>query len=833
VTIQRPARVLPSYRTGASNPNDLFTRLLVGCVQLGSLPSTLGGNEYGAPVDHVASASVALGLTAQVQSEYGSIWHLFERRPISPGALLAVTTVDYGLGIAEHATWINLLGQSKSNVLRPLVHEVREAVPVDFLPSFDSTLTEDALSNHRCSLGPSLDYQHCRQQLTFLRRLRMLPEVSTTLPDGWLLSTLSGMHEAEMAVRTPLQSLPSASAETECICTVPPALEEIECISMACDDDQCNFRPVHSYRRPVGEWDVHISVQYCGVCHSDLTVAGAQQALPVQYPIVPGHEAVGICIKVGASVTRFKVGDHIGVGNMVDSCLQCRSCLEGEEQWCSWMVGTFNGRDWSGRAATGAGVPYTLGGYSTSMVVHERFCIQIPLDYPLEHAGPVMCAGTTMYDPLKRAGAGVGTRLGIVGLGGLGTTGLKLGKALGCSVTVISRGESKRAQALRLGADQYIATSDAGQLGLHAGSLDLIINTIPAKHDPSGFSTLLSQYGKQVLVGINAAAIAALAKDLLWMGDSKETMSYIGGVATTQEVMDLCARDNILTEIEVRPVSDLNRIFEALDRTNESGKRFVLDIAGSLDTQISTSPQTQLAPAPRTDDVLKEYAEALGGFVEMLRCQSSPNGIEDTAAEARAERLADAGSGRVAPCQLSGTNADEVAAATIELVQRVAEVLDGGLRVQNGPHQQASVQLRMTSEGPGGSDPLSWHMDFAADGTASVREGQSPKPDATITTTYETLQGVAAGRTGVAQAYWSGQLQVEGSVSAARQVGAVLAECKRHVDSKASLLLPAKEAPASGLTPLRQSRSLSIAAAITGVLLLSLAPRVAGLLRRR
>jgi len=215
---------------------------------------------------------------------------------------------------------------------------------VDFLPLFDSVLTEDALSRNRCSLGPSLDYQHCRQQLAFLRRLNMLPEVPNTLPDGWLLSTLSGMHETAMAIRAPLQTLPSASEEIECICTSPPAPGEIESVCMTCDDDQCNFHPVLSYRRPVGEWDVHIQVMYCGVCHSDLTIAGAQQALPVQYPIVPGHEAVGICVSVGASVTKFKAGDHIGVGNMVDSCLQCRSSSGATSSGApGWSVRTMAG----------------------------------------------------------------------------------------------------------------------------------------------------------------------------------------------------------------------------------------------------------------------------------------------------------------------------------------------------------------------------------------------------------------------------------------------------------------------------------------------------------
>ena len=773
VTIQRPARILPCSRTGASNPNDLFTRLLVGCIQLGEVPSRIGGNEYGAPVDQVASASVALGLDAQVQGRYGSIFHLFECQPISATTLIAVAVVDHELAVIEHAAWIRSLQQSASNVLRPLLHEVEGAVPVDFLPTFDSTLTLEAASRCNISVGPSLDYQHSRQYLAFLRRLQMLPQVSRALSDNWLLSTLRRMHESSMAISAPLPTLAGS----------PSILGEIECICMACDNQDCDFHPVRAYRRPTGEWDVHIKILYCGVCHSDLTIASAHQGVPVQYPIVPGHEAVGICIGVGARVTSFKAGDHVGVGNMVDSCSQCRSCLKGDEQWCSWMVGTYNDRDWSGRAATGGGVPYTLGGYSTAMVVHERFCIQIPPDYPLEHAGPVMCAGTTMYGPLKRARAGPGTRLGIVGLGGLGTMGLKLGKALGCSVTIMSRGESKRALAMRLGADQFVATNAADELALHAGSLDLIINTIPTNHDPRGFSTLLSASGKQALVGIHAAAVAALANDSLSIGDARETMSFIGGVSVTQEVMDLCAHSNILTEIEVRPVSDLNRIFEALDGTNESGKRFVLDIAGSLDHEVSTSPPTQLTSAPSTEDILQEYSESLSGLVEMIRRHSGAGGSLGTPPKSQVgSGLSSYLAGANGVTATQSANRDDDATKTAAVMQQVADVLHGGIVLPNcGTPRWEVVQLTATSEKEGSATPLSWFFNFAADGTASMHEGHVSKPTAKVDVSHEILQGVAGGGLSVTEAYWGGKLQVEGSIEAAKRFGAALDECRRHV----------------------------------------------------
>ena len=208
---------------------------------------------------------------------------------------------------------------------------------------------------------------------------------------------------------------------------------------MACDDDSsCDFKPIKMYRRPIGEFDVHVSVSFCGVCHSDLSYGASRLPVRGDSPMVMGHETVGICTEVGTKVTKFKPGDHVGVGNLVDSCLKCHYCRDGEEQWCSRHVPTYGGKDWSGRAAMGGGVQHTIGGYSTEMVVHEHFCVLIPENYPLEQAAPIMCAGTTMYAPLRRGlfnfranapSAEAVMWVGIVGLGGLGMMGIQLGKA--------------------------------------------------------------------------------------------------------------------------------------------------------------------------------------------------------------------------------------------------------------------------------------------------------------------------------------------------------------------------------------------------------------------
>jgi D-arabinose 1-dehydrogenase-like Zn-dependent alcohol dehydrogenase len=229
-----------------------------------------------------------------------------------------------------------------------------------------------------------------------------------------------------------------------------------------------------------------------------------------------------------------------------------------------------------------------------------------------------------MYAPLKERCAGAGTRVGIVGLGGLGVMGVKLAKAIGCAVTVISRGETKRDLALRSGADSYVASRDDEQMVAWADHLDLILNTIPTEHDPSVFASLLTPTGEQVHVGLHATAITAGAVNLFLPGRTRERFTFVSGVASTQEVMDLCAREKIYTEIDIRSVAYLNRIFELLSSSNESGKRFVLDIAGTLATSVTTAPPTRLQPHRSSCALLRDVADGLAESLLPIKAASKP-----------------------------------------------------------------------------------------------------------------------------------------------------------------------------------------------------------------
>lgn len=389
---------------------------------------------------------------------------------------------------------------------------------------------------------------------------------------------------------------------------------------MGCKDSSCSFEPLRLKRRELNDLDVLIEMKYCGVCHSDLHIAAGHMENvlgKVEYPCVPGHELAGVVKQIGSKVTKFSVGDHIGVGCMVDSCLECSKCMEGQEQKCSKQVGTYAGKDWSGRAQ----VPereQTIGGYTNVMVVQERFGIKIPKSYPLEMAGPVMCAGITMYDPLKAFKAQPGDKVGIVGLGGLGVMGVKLAKALGCHVVAISRSESKKAFAEKCGAMAFLASSDAAQMDEHYRSFDLILNTIPSDHDESIYTALLKKSGHHVLLGLNSSTFGAFAVNAMTFGASKVTFSGIGGIPNTQEVIDLCDANKIYPEIEIHSVRELNRIYEKLDSSNDAGKRYVLDIANTLNEATfqqgtGTGEKTQISPmaAIPTSAVLKKVASLL------------------------------------------------------------------------------------------------------------------------------------------------------------------------------------------------------------------------------
>jgi len=403
------------------------------------------------------------------------------------------------------------------------------------------------------------------------------------------------------------------------------AAVDVQCL--ATRDEKCQFELLKFSRRAVGAHDVLIDMKFCGVCHTDLHAAqGHLVALSGRcYPCVPGHELAGVVAAVGADVTRVRVGDHVGVGCMVDSCLSCAACLRGEEQMCSKQTATYNGKDnGSGRAATGraAGTPaHTLGGYTDKHVCHERFIVKIPTDYPLEFAGPVMCAGVTLFDPLRRYGAiKGGMRVGVVGIGGLGQMGIKLAKAMNCHVVAITRSPAKAAFAKACGADEVVVSTSAEDMarGKRARALDLVLNTIPSEHDYAPYSALLTPAGKQVMLGLNTGLIAGMAVNSIVCGRSRVVGSGIGGIEATQAVIDMCAKHNIRPDIKVVPVEEINRVYEQLDRANESGVRFVLDIAGSLNEGAAERCKAAAAPVFGPPSPPLSISMIVGGICSLL-----------------------------------------------------------------------------------------------------------------------------------------------------------------------------------------------------------------------
>lgn len=350
---------------------------------------------------------------------------------------------------------------------------------------------------------------------------------------------------------------------------------------MGCADKTCDFKPVKMQRRKVGANDVEIDMKFCGVCHSDVACAAHHNPfymLNSPYPCVPGHELAGIVKSVGANVTKFKVGDKVGVGCLVNSCKKCGNCKKGQENECLKLVMTYGQKVKKSEAPNG----YTLGGYTNVMVVDEHFAIPIPESYPLEKAGPVMCAGVTMYDPLKKYNCGPGTRLAIVGLGGLGQMGIKLGKILGAEVTVISRSPAKEKIATGFGADHFLVSTNADQMAKAKGSFDLILNTIPLYHKYTEYSPLLAKKGNHVLIGLHNGTLAGVVTDKVTCGATKIPGSMIGGIPATVEVMELVAEHGIMLETELVGVDKINSVFEKLDSNNDSGIRYVLDIGNTL-----------------------------------------------------------------------------------------------------------------------------------------------------------------------------------------------------------------------------------------------------------
>jgi uncharacterized zinc-type alcohol dehydrogenase-like protein len=327
--------------------------------------------------------------------------------------------------------------------------------------------------------------------------------------------------------------------------------------------------PTTIERRDVGPHDVLIEIKYAGICHSDIhTVRGDWG--PQSYPLVPGHEIAGIVTEIGSAVTKHAVGDRVGVGCMVNSCGECINCQKGDEQYClKGMTGTYGAVDRDGTL--------TQGGYSTHVVVTEDFVVTIPEGIELDVAAPLLCAGITTYSPLRRWGAGPGKKVAVVGLGGLGHMAVKLASAMGADVTVLSQSLKKQEDGLRLGANNYYATSDPGTFEQLAGSFDLIINTVSASIDISSYLQLLSLDGALVNVGAPAEPLPVNAFALIG-GRRSFAGSMIGGIPETQEMLNFCAEHGLGAEIEVIAADKINEAYERV-LASDVRYRFVIDTA--------------------------------------------------------------------------------------------------------------------------------------------------------------------------------------------------------------------------------------------------------------
>ncbi|MFI9174171.1 NAD(P)-dependent alcohol dehydrogenase [Streptomyces lincolnensis] len=322
-------------------------------------------------------------------------------------------------------------------------------------------------------------------------------------------------------------------------------------------------------RRAVREHDVLIDIKFAGICHSDIHQAqeGWGEAI---FPMVPGHEIAGVVSEVGPGVTKYKVGDRVGVGCLVDSCRKCENCEAGREQFClNGSVGTYN--------AIGKDGEPTYGGYSEKVVVDENFAVRIPEGLALDEAAPLLCAGITTYSPLKRWGAGPGKKVAVIGLGGLGHMGVKIAHALGAEVTVLSQSLRKKDDGLKLGADHYYATSDPKTFEELAGSFDLILSTVSAPLDFGAYLGLLKTDGALVNVGAPEEPVALNLFSLIG-GNKTLAGSMIGGIAETQEMLDFCAAHGIGSEIEVIAASEINEAYERVVKSDVR-YRFVIDTA--------------------------------------------------------------------------------------------------------------------------------------------------------------------------------------------------------------------------------------------------------------
>jgi uncharacterized zinc-type alcohol dehydrogenase-like protein len=332
------------------------------------------------------------------------------------------------------------------------------------------------------------------------------------------------------------------------------------------------LQSIYIERRAPGPQDVQIDIAFCGVCHSDLHTVRSEWGGTL-YPCVPGHEIVGHVSAVGGEVTGFKVGDTVGVGCLVGSCQHCAACDEGLEQYCeNGFVGTYNGPT---KDAPG----HTLGGYSQSIVVDKKFVLKIRHhESQLAAVAPLLCAGITTYSPLRHWKVGPGSKVGVVGIGGLGHMGVKLAHAMGAHVVAFTTSDSKRQAALDLGANEVVVSRNEGEMKAHANSFDFLLNTVAASHSLDAFTGLLKRDGTMVLVGVPEHPHPSPSVANLIFKRRAIAGSLIGGIAETQEMLDFCANKGIVSDIEMIPVQKIDEAYDRMAK-GDVKYRFVIDNA--------------------------------------------------------------------------------------------------------------------------------------------------------------------------------------------------------------------------------------------------------------
>lgn len=341
-------------------------------------------------------------------------------------------------------------------------------------------------------------------------------------------------------------------------------------IGYATKSKDSQLKPFNFERRELRSNDVAIEILYSGICHSDLHQARNDWGFS-EYPMVPGHEIIGKVIKVGNQVVNHKIGDTVAVGVMVDSCLQCDQCIKDEEHLCrETFTQTYNSPDRIDNSMT-------YGGYSKHIVTREKFVLKVPNSLDISKAAPILCAGITTYSPLKDHNVGPGSRVGVMGLGGLGHMAVKLANAMGADVTALTTSNNKVQMGLDIGANKVIVVNDKNSMKEASNTLDLIINTVPVKHDITKYIPLLDIKGEMVIVG-QFGSLENFTTMPMVFGNNKLSLSVIGGLKMTQELLYFCAEHNIHPECEIIKMKQINDAFERLSSGNVSG-RLVIDMS--------------------------------------------------------------------------------------------------------------------------------------------------------------------------------------------------------------------------------------------------------------